>query len=91
VGKVDDLRKMREARYMMRHGIVAPSKEIQDAAASLAEVGKAVKKGAEKRGRKLPDLTDDNWKPEALCGHKGVGGKSCTRPKDHPEKNHRYK
>jgi len=65
VGKVEDLRKMREARYMMRHGMVAPGKKAQEAAKAIT--------GSD------------------LCGHKGVGGKSCTRPKDHPEKNHRYK
>jgi len=56
---------MREARYMMRHGMVAPGKKAQEAAKAIT--------GSD------------------LCGHKGVGGKSCTRPKDHPEKNHRYK
>lgn len=25
-----------------------------------------------------------------LCGHRSVGGKSCTRVKDHDEKSHRY-
>lgn len=26
-----------------------------------------------------------------LCGHRGVGGKSCTRDKDHSETSHRYR
>lgn len=28
--------------------------------------------------------------PEALCGHQAIGGKRCTRPQGHAEKNHRY-
>lgn len=27
----------------------------------------------------------------ALCGHRSMGNKSCSRPAGHPEKNHRYK
>jgi len=26
----------------------------------------------------------------ALCGHRNMGGKSCSRPSGHSEKNHRY-
>jgi hypothetical protein len=72
MGKVDDLRKMREARYLLRHGMLAPKAAPEPA----------------------PDTT---WvetveiKDYGKCGHKGVGGKTCTRPKDHSEKNHRYK
>ena len=28
--------------------------------------------------------------PEALCGHQAIGGRRCTRPQGHAEKNHRY-
>ena len=27
---------------------------------------------------------------EVLCGHKNMGGRSCTRPHGHSEKSHRY-
>lgn len=27
---------------------------------------------------------------EELCGHRNMGGKSCSRPAGHREKNHRY-
>ena len=27
----------------------------------------------------------------ALCGHRNMGNKTCSRPAGHPEKNHRYK
>lgn len=61
MGKVDDLRALREARYEAKGKPASKPKAVET-------------KGSEK-----------------LCGHKGVGGKSCTRPKDHEEKNHRYK
>lgn len=32
----------------------------------------------------------DDLAPEPLCGHTAIGGKRCTRPQGHPEKNHRY-
>lgn len=28
--------------------------------------------------------------PAARCGHTSISGKVCTRPVNHPEKNHRY-
>jgi hypothetical protein len=27
---------------------------------------------------------------DELCGHRNMGGKSCSRPAGHREKNHRY-
>jgi hypothetical protein len=27
---------------------------------------------------------------DELCGHRNMGGKSCSRPAGHSEKNHRY-
>lgn len=60
MGKVDDQRRMREARYEARNKMLA-----------------AV----------LPVVLEEL----VVCGHKGASGKTCTRPKDHPEKNHRYK
>ena len=27
---------------------------------------------------------------EELCGHRSMNGRSCTRSKGHPQKNHRY-
>ena len=64
MGKVEDLRKMREARYEERRAV----KKVDPALVLPAAVDQVL-----------------------LCGHKGVGGKTCTRLKDHQEKNHRYK
>ena len=72
MGKVEDLRKMREARYENR------KKSTVDRTLDRSLI--------------LPGMiAPAQPKKDALCGHKGVGGKTCTRPKDHAEKNHRYK
>jgi len=60
MGKVDDMRAMREARYA------------------------AQSKSQTKRVAIQKEATDD------LCGHRAISGKTCTRLKDHSEKNHRY-
>lgn len=38
----------------------------------------------------LPGGAFEGLAPEALCGHQAIGGKRCTRPQGHAEKNHRY-
>lgn len=69
MGKVDDMRAMREARFSER-------------------AKRVMSKAEEKRASKVETPAPPT---EELCGHKAIGGKSCTRPKDHTEKNHRYK
>ena len=34
--------------------------------------------------------SDEPEVAEALCGHRNMSGKSCSRPSGHSEKNHRY-
>lgn len=58
MGKVDDMRAMREARYAALSKSQTRRIDIQNA--------------------------------DATCGHRAISGKTCTRPKDHSEKNHRY-
>lgn len=81
MGKVDDLRKMREAKYLMRQkSTTVEAQQEYDTSPELQDVlTKAAQSPTVRRSR------------GPSCGHKGIGGKTCTRPKDHPEKNHRYK
>lgn len=76
MGKVEDLRKMREARYEERRA----AKKIDPALVLPVVMDQVTAR----------DI-DDHKEAPYLCGHKGVGGKTCTRPKNHQEKNHRYK
>lgn len=77
MGKVDDMRAMREARYSAR------AKRIE----SLLE--KVTRPESKSQERRL-DIQEEAV-TEELCGHQSISKARCTRPKDHPEKNHRYK
>lgn len=70
MGKVDDMRKMREERF-----------------ASMQKTSSSFQASA--RSKALDDTREAPLTDE-LCGHRAISGKSCTRPKDHSEKNHRY-
>lgn len=35
-------------------------------------------------------ILDELAPAEELCGHRSIGNKSCIRPSNHSEKNHRY-
>jgi hypothetical protein len=75
MSKMDNLRAMREARY-------AASAERRPAARPAKPVPVAPEPSA---GTPPPPA------PEAgLCGHRNMGGRTCTRPEGHPEKSHRY-
>lgn len=69
MGKVDDMRAMREARY------AATNKGVKGQHVPLASPEVRAAFAAEN---------------EVECGHRAISGKTCTRPKDHSEKNHRY-
>lgn len=80
MGKVDDLRALREARYAsMQRGDKFVRKLLQLKPLEDRENEVAVKSDAVLEGITL------------ICGHRAISGKTCTRPKDHSEKNHRYK
>ena len=76
MSKMDNLRAMREARY-------AASTERKPSARPAKPVPVAPSPAAAPAA--VPPA------PEAgLCGHKNMGGRTCTRPHGHPEKSHRY-
>jgi hypothetical protein len=79
MSKMDDLRAMREARY-----------EEMTARASkkpAGSPGSPVKAPAAVKAVKAV-------KPEAaagaLCGHRAISGRTCTRDQGHSEASHRY-
>ena len=79
MGKVDDMRAMREARYAAQ----AKSQKMEPAPdTSWVHMQEINAKGV--KGQHVPLDTES-------CGHRSISGGYCTRPKDHPEKNHRYK
>ena len=89
MGKVDDLRAMREARYLAMQTGKAKGKGMQGQRVErvvLDEVKGFPSRSVERRVTR----TDTPATGEALCGHQSISKKTCIRPKDHTEKNHRY-
>ena len=78
MGKVEDMRRLREQRAAaVRAPAAAPARSTQ--APPPARTAAAP----------VPDASPD----EGLCGHTSISGRSCTREKDHQKagtKNHRY-
>ncbi len=87
MSKVDALRAMREAKYAragappLPPGAVAPKGAGRPAPRVPADKVRAATQDAP-----APEAADT----EELCGHRNMGGKSCSRPAGHSEKNHRY-
>ena len=79
MGKMDALRAMREARYAERVARSAITAAPPRAARAAPERSAAEKPPAE------PIATDD-----LLCGHRNMGGRTCTREQGHAAKSHRY-
>lgn len=79
MSKVDAMRALREARH-----------------AAAAKVAPAAKPRASTQARPAPPkaiATEEPAADGALCGHRNMGGKSCTRELDHVKngtKSHRY-
>ncbi|HET7071187.1 MAG TPA: hypothetical protein VFI40_10200 [Nocardioides sp.] len=79
MSKMDGLRAMREARYAdaaarAARGTPRPAPKVPAAAPKVATAAQ-------------PDQPE----PEsALCGHRNMGGRTCTREAGHAAKSHRY-
>jgi hypothetical protein len=78
MSKMDNLRAMREARY--------------DEAAARAKG--ATPRNPTARPAVAPAKPADAEEPAkhkpALCGHRAISGRVCTREQGHAEKSHRY-
>lgn len=82
MSKMDGLRAMREAKYAeaakrTSRPAVAPPRTTTPAAAG-AETSRPAP-------RPEPPATT-----EQLCGHRNMGGRTCTREHGHAAKSHRY-
>lgn len=76
MSKMDALRAMREARYAQR---AATPPATKAAARRPAEPAAAP-----------PPAADPGDAGVALCGHRAISGRSCTRELGHSAKSHRY-
>ena len=79
MSKMDALRAMREARYEQRASRAATPTAPHRAARTAPEPAEVEQPPAE------PVVADD-----VLCGHRNMGGRTCTREQGHAAKSHRY-
>lgn len=91
MSKMDNLRAMREARYAeaQKRAATTPAKPARPPVAPPAS----------KRKPELVVVPDGGLPPadveaeaetEELCGHRNMGGRTCTREAGHSAKSHRY-
>lgn len=87
MSKMDNLRAMREAKYAaaQKRTATAPAK-----AATRAPV--AAPAAAKPQAKADADVVfgTDSSAEEALCGHRNMSGRTCTREQGHSAKSHRY-
>jgi hypothetical protein len=76
------VRAMREARYRER----AEGSQAAPRAAAPFRPAPATKAAAPT----APSTPEDTPGPAALCGHRSMNGRSCTRESGHAAKSHRY-
>ena len=97
MSKMDGLRAMREARYEQakkRGSTTATPAKAPTAPAAAKPATKPAAKPATKRTR-APEpaaaaQAGDAPAGEALCGHRNMSGRTCTREHGHAAKSHRY-
>lgn len=86
MSKMDALRAMREAKYeaaqktSQKAGAKAPQASTRPPVAPPATSPAA---------QAQPEKTDAA-QPDALCGHRNMSGRTCTREHGHAAKSHRY-
>jgi hypothetical protein len=78
MSKMDAMRAMREAKYAQQQA--TPGKR----AAKPQPLAKVAPDPAPSAAAESTESTD------ALCGHRNMGGRTCTREQGHTAKSHRY-
>jgi type IV secretory pathway VirB10-like protein len=87
MSKMDNLRAMREAKYAaaQKRSADAPARPKAPVAPS-AEAAKRTPAAQQP----APTAEDAPGTAEALCGHRNMSGRTCTREAGHAAKSHRY-
>ena len=82
MSKVDAMRALREAKHA-RGGALPDSTGASRPRVAAAPVAR--------RDAASAEVPAPAPAADELCGHRNMGGKSCSRPAGHSEKNHRYR
>jgi hypothetical protein len=85
MSKMDNLRAMREARYA--EAAARAAKPTQ--AAGTAKPPTAPASTTARPPTAEPEVPAGQ-ETEALCGHRNMSGRTCTREQGHAAKSHRY-
>ena len=83
MSKMDNLRAMREARYEQ-----AAARAGKSATRTLTPRPTTAPPRPQVSAPQTPD--DLPEQEAALCGHRNMGGRTCTREAGHAAKSHRY-
>jgi hypothetical protein len=86
MSKMDNLRAMREARYEAAQK--RPKTATRPSSATPAPAPAPAPRTA-KAAKAAPALSEPAA-VEALCGHRNMSGRTCTREHGHAAKSHRY-
>ena len=87
MSKMDGLRAMREARYAAARA-AAPATRTERPPVAPTETSAAAPTKARRAPTKATAPAPSG--AEELCGHRNMGGKTCTREQGHAAKSHRY-
>ena len=89
MSKMDNLRAMREAKYAeaQKRAASAPARPKAPVAPPAPAAAQAPKKAPTKAE---PEAGAPAAADEALCGHRNMSGRTCTREAGHAAKSHRY-
>ena len=86
MSKTDDLRAMRDAKYAR----VRANAGRPDAPAAKATPAKPAPVAPPVRADDDADGADGPVETDAVCGHRNMSGRTCTREQGHAAKSHRY-
>ncbi len=94
MSKMDNLRAMREARYQEAHARsakAAPQQVTMPTPRATTKTATQVATPPPTREVSTPTESETAAEPEeALCGHRAISGRTCTREAGHAAKSHRY-
>ncbi len=86
MSKLDAVRALREARFAQEQARAGkPASRVAPQPAKATQPAKQTK-----ASRPTAVVETGDTDGEALCGHRNMGGKTCTRERGHAAKNHRY-
>jgi hypothetical protein len=92
MSKMDALRAMREAKYAAARAGAATPAPVRRSAGRPApgKPAPAAEPAASAPAAGATEPAADPGAPAGLCGHRNMGGRTCTREQGHAAKSHRY-